>query len=314
MSALRSIVLLAGLACAGCSSPPPGQGDAPDPGPTSGEPAAEAPAREPAAPAADEPWSDDSEGLSATIVLVANEVAQGRPALAAYAFSSDPEHAYFGAKPLPRGRSQRLTRSDMQGLFARLEERGMFGLPWWDQPAEGPGELRAGLYVWDGGEQLMVLREGLAESERATLYACELELRGLSGHTGWTDPSQGPERTLIYVTRLGTRENSRPAALVFSSDPENPYFQRSSSEQVTVKRYQRAEYAALDAELRALGLGGLPWETVALEGQIGPERALYVQEGGSTRRVLKDALTDVGALKAFSAIERRLIRITMSKQ
>ena len=125
MSALRSIVLLAGLACAGCSSPPPGQGDAPDPGPTSGEPAAEAPAREPAAPAADEPWSDDSEGLSATIVLVANEVAQGRPALAAYAFSSDPEHAYFGAKPLPRGRSQRLTRSDMQGLFARLEERGM---------------------------------------------------------------------------------------------------------------------------------------------------------------------------------------------
>lgn len=303
----RSFLLLAALLVAGCSSPNQTPEDRPADDP--------APRERPAdGPVADAPWEDATQGLQATVVLVADEVAQGKPVLAAYVFSSDPAHPWFGEQPLAQGRAKRMTKRDLQDLFVRLEGRGMFGLPWWDQPAEGPGELAAGLYVWDGPERLMVLREGLTEAERATLYACELELRGLSGHKGWNDTSEGRAQTLIYVTRVGNREDARPAAIVFSSDPENPYFNRTSTEQVTVKRLRRAEYSELEGELNALGLAGLPWKPVELEGAIGPERALYLQEGGVTRRVLKDALHEDGPLKVFSAIERRLIRVTMSKQ
>ncbi|MEZ6183514.1 MAG: hypothetical protein R3F62_00715 [Planctomycetota bacterium] len=308
----RVLIPLALALCAGCTSPEPVEPVDARPDPV--ERATPAPVAEaPADPEA--PWSDDTEGMTATVVLVANEVSQGQPVLAAYAFSSDPDHPWFGEAPLARGRGQRLTRADMKGLFSRLEERGLFGLPWTDQtPGAATPTLEAGLYVWDGPERLQVLREELDDTARATLYACELELRGLSGHQGWSDPSDGRQGTLIYVTRIGTREDARPAALVFSSDPEDPYFQRPSTEQITVKRLQKDEFSGLLEELEGEGLTSLPWKEFDHAAQIGPERALYLFEGERTRRVVKDAIASDGALKAFSAIERRLIRITMSKQ
>ncbi|MCO5169251.1 MAG: hypothetical protein M9894_23145 [Planctomycetes bacterium] len=128
---------------------------------------------------------------------------------------------------------------------------------------------------------------------------------------GWEDPTTGDAATLVYVTERGRRDQAQAAAIVISSDPGNPHFQRTSTARVTVQRVTRADMSALLRDLSALGLERLPWAAQGFDAPIGPERALYLYRGGQRTRVEKDALPDA-ARQTFTALERRLIQATLA--
>jgi hypothetical protein len=126
----------------------------------------------------------------------------------------------------------------------------------------------------------------------------------------WEDTSEGVEATLVYVTEQGRRGAASVAALVFSSDPKNPHFDRKSSAKVTVQRQTRDELGRLLADLSANGFDRLPWKPQAYDAEIGPQRALYLYRAGKRTWVEKDSLSEADQ-KTFTAIERRVIDASM---
>jgi hypothetical protein len=130
----------------------------------------------------------------------------------------------------------------------------------------------------------------------------------------WEDDTRGVEFTLVYVTEMGARGGEpRPGAIVLSSDPSNPHFQRKSSASVKLHKLTQEEMAALLQDLQALGFDGLPWTEQPYDAQIGAERAFYGYRAGKRVRVQKHLLDD-GARQAFTAIERRIIGATMTSR
>lgn len=128
----------------------------------------------------------------------------------------------------------------------------------------------------------------------------------------WQDTTHGAVATLIYVTRKGDRQDADPMALVFSSDPTHRQFQRRDSARVSVLRFKKEGMQALLAQLERDGLSQLPWAPQAYDETVGPERALLLYRDGRRVRVVKGEL-DPRQLQTFSAIERRLIRVTMDR-
>tara|TARA_B100000965_G_scaffold34074_1_gene25119 strand:- start:103 stop:687 length:585 start_codon:yes stop_codon:yes gene_type:complete len=129
----------------------------------------------------------------------------------------------------------------------------------------------------------------------------------------WKDESSGPRATLVYVTEMGVRGKRRPAALIYTSDPEIGHFRRRPSDQFTVRRLLKREMQWLLDDLSARGLEALPWSPEAqYDEPIGPERALHYYEQGKRRFVLKRELNDQDKV-AFRKLEDRLIRLTISR-
>lgn len=129
----------------------------------------------------------------------------------------------------------------------------------------------------------------------------------------WKDESSGPRATLVYVTEMGVRGQRRPAALIYTSDPEIGHFRRRPSDQFTVRRLLRREMQWLLDDLGARGLDALPWSPEAsYDAPIGPERALHYYAEGKRRYVLKHELNDQDKV-AFRKLEDRLIRLTISR-
>lgn len=126
----------------------------------------------------------------------------------------------------------------------------------------------------------------------------------------WEDASQGVEATLVYVTEQGRRGAASVAALVFSSDPKNPHFDRKSSAKVTVQRQTRDELGRLLADLSAQGFDALPWQPQAYDATIGPQRALYLYRDGKRTWVEKDSLSERDQ-KVFTAVERCVIQASL---
>ncbi|MGE0710774.1 MAG: hypothetical protein AB7N76_27740 [Planctomycetota bacterium] len=139
----------------------------------------------------------------------------------------------------------------------------------------------------------------------------------------WKDDTQGPLATLVYVTETGARAQRRPAALIWTSDPQSSHFQRKGSARITVRRLYKEEMAWLLRELSRAGLEALPWSAQPdYDKDIGAERAFHLYErtaearpgeGGRRRRfVLKDGLGEADK-RAFRKLEDRLIQLTMAR-
>lgn len=127
----------------------------------------------------------------------------------------------------------------------------------------------------------------------------------------WQDATSGPAATLIYVTtQRAAGDRVEPMAIVVTSDPAHRQFQRRDSARVTVRRLKRERMGALLAELERDGLGRLPLTAEPYDQEIGPERALLLFREGSRGRVVKAGL-DAPGQAVFTALERRLIRLTM---
>lgn len=127
----------------------------------------------------------------------------------------------------------------------------------------------------------------------------------------WQDATPGPAATLIYVTtQRAAGERVEPMAIVITSDPAHRQFHRRDSARVTVRRLKRERMGALLAELEREGLGRLPLTAEPYDQEIGPERALLLFREGSRGRVVKAGL-DASGQATFTALERRLIRLTM---
>ena len=127
----------------------------------------------------------------------------------------------------------------------------------------------------------------------------------------WQDTTSGPAATLIYVTtQRAAGDRVEPMAIVVTSDPAHRQFQRRDSARVTVRRLKRERMGALLAELERDGLGRLPLTAEPYDQEIGPERALLLFREGSRGRVVKAGL-DAPGQAVFTALERRLIRLTM---
>lgn len=127
----------------------------------------------------------------------------------------------------------------------------------------------------------------------------------------WQDATSGPAATLVYVTtQRAAGERVEPMAIVLTSDPAHRQFQRRDSARVTVRRLKRERMGALLAELEREGLGRLPLTAEPYDQEIGPERALLLFREGSRGRVVKAGL-DAPGQAVFTALERRLIRLTM---
>lgn len=128
----------------------------------------------------------------------------------------------------------------------------------------------------------------------------------------WQDATSGPAATLIYVTRKREQKDEAPMALVFSSDPAHRQFQRRDSARVSIMRLKKEGMGALLAELERDGLSRLPWASEPYDQTVGPERALLLYRDGKRVRVAKAGLSEA-QLADFSAIERRLIRLTTTR-
>lgn len=127
----------------------------------------------------------------------------------------------------------------------------------------------------------------------------------------WQDATPGPAATLIYVTtQRAAGDRVEPMAIVVTSDPAHRQFHRRDSARVTVRRLKRERMGALLAELEREGLGRLPLTAEPYDQEIGPERALLLFREGSRGRVVKAGL-DAPGQAVFTALERRLIRLTM---
>ncbi|MCA9773221.1 MAG: hypothetical protein KC466_12485 [Myxococcales bacterium] len=133
---------------------------------------------------------------------------------------------------------------------------------------------------------------------------------GLRKVFAWEDETDGQEATLVYVTSQGRRGDAHAAALVFSSDPTNAHFLRENSTKVTVRRLLKHEMAALLTHLEHHGLRSLSWSEQPYDSKIGPERALYLYEGGVRQQCVKDVLSDDGKT-AFTDVEQELIALTL---
>jgi hypothetical protein len=126
--------------------------------------------------------------------------------------------------------------------------------------------------------------------------------------SGWTDDTEGPVVTFVYLSAAGNRETPRPYPLIYSSDPNNTYFHRENTNTLTVRRLTRAEMGRFLAELEANGLSDLPWEPFGLREKIGPKRGFYSYEGGSCRNVLKLSLAQAPRV-IFTRVENRIIAL-----
>lgn len=155
-------------------------------------------------------------------------------------------------------------------------------------------------------------KEGAEPGEQAAAPAPQL------GETNrpwqnWKDASSGPRATLVYVTEMGVRGQRRPAALIYTSDPEIGHFRRRPSDQFTVRRLLKREMQWLLDDLGARGLDALPWSPEdQYDKPIGAERALHYYEQGKRRYVLKSELNEQDKV-AFRKLEDRLIRLTISR-
>lgn len=129
----------------------------------------------------------------------------------------------------------------------------------------------------------------------------------------WQDDTAGVVATLVYVTEKGSRANPQPAAIVLSSDPENPHFTRKNTARVTVQKLTKEDMGGLLGELGQLGFHRLPWAAQPYDAEIGPERALYLYREGKRFRVQKHALGGDDPT-TFTAIERKVIDRTMREE
>jgi hypothetical protein len=102
------------------------------------------------------------------------------------------------------------------------------------------------------------------------------------------DPSQpagaataGPIVTLIYVTEIGNREKHRPGAVIFSSDPECPYFanERPRPSRVMVPTTGSNMLRILN-DLQKAGLGATATADQRLEDPITRDRQVIVIRDG----------------------------------
>lgn len=134
-----------------------------------------------------------------------------------------------------------------------------------------------------------------------------------TGAKPWKDDSEGVSATLIYVTRMGTRNNPKPAAIIFSSDPSNNFFLHKSSPQYTVRRLYRDEMKRLIRQLTKVGFERIPWEEEAnYDAKIGPERGLHFYRDKKRTFAIKSQL-GLQEKMTFREVEDRLIRITMGR-
>lgn len=129
----------------------------------------------------------------------------------------------------------------------------------------------------------------------------------------WVDTTEGVEATLVYVTEQGQRGNASAAAIVLSSDPKNPHFERRNTARVTVQKLKRAELAHVLQDLAAHGFDALPWKTQAYDAEIGPQRAFYLYRDGKRTWVEKSSLPEAVA-QTFTALERRVIQASMHER
>lgn len=130
----------------------------------------------------------------------------------------------------------------------------------------------------------------------------------------WKDESEGPIATLVYITRTGSRRKSRPAAIIFSSDPGNTHFRRrKSTPQFTVRRLYKSEMKDFLRKLAPAGFKTLPWETQAdYDAKIGSARGFHFYENAKRTYVLKDSL-GLRAKLTFRKVEDKIIALTMSR-
>ena len=156
---------------------------------------------------------------------------------------------------------------------------------------------------------LVLALAGCSAQTQGDKGAAETPSKGLGTQyrsaVGWTDETDGPQLTFIYMSASGSSENPRPFPLIYSSDPDNAYFHREYTPnktarrlyreqmariasdlgggdsknarrrkraKVTVRRLYRKEMARFLGELEASGLNDLPWEPFGFRKKIGPRR------------------------------------------
>jgi hypothetical protein len=116
--------------------------------------------------------------------------------------------------------------------------------------------------------------------------------------------------TLLYVTEVEDKSRPsgmRPAAMVFSSDPDSPYINDRPRPSRILKQLEPDDMKDALAELDGQGLSTLPWKDQPLEDQIPPDRAIYIFRDGGRRVVKKTELSNDDQRIVFTRIEKKLI-------
>ena len=116
--------------------------------------------------------------------------------------------------------------------------------------------------------------------------------------------------TLLYVTEVEDKSRPsgmRPAAMVFSSDPDSPYINDRPRPSRILKPLEPDEMKDELAELDAQGLSTLPWKDQPLGDPITPDRAIYIFRDGNRRVVKKTELANDDQRIVFTRIEKKLI-------
>lgn len=121
---------------------------------------------------------------------------------------------------------------------------------------------------------------------------------------------EGPIVTLIYVTEIRDKGRDRPAAVIFTSDPESEYLQGEKPRPSRVlKPTLGSNMVKLLDALRQEGLDTLPSEAEALEADIGRGRQVIVVRDGRRVAYRQAACkADATAFRTFNRIERVLVR------
>jgi hypothetical protein len=116
--------------------------------------------------------------------------------------------------------------------------------------------------------------------------------------------------TLLYVTEVEDKSRPsgmRPAAMVFSSDPDSPYINDRPRASRILKQLEPDEMKDALAELDGQGLSTLPWKDQPTEDPIPPDRAIYIFRDGGRRVVKKAELANDDQRIVFTRIEKKLI-------
>ncbi len=125
------------------------------------------------------------------------------------------------------------------------------------------------------------------------------------------DSTSGPIATLIYVTEISLELHgpTKPAAIIFSSDPDSPYLGESPRPTRILKPVEPAKLARILEGLRGAGFDSLPAEKQSLNEAINPGRQIILIQNGTRVDYKKDACNQDGPLfKKFVACERLLVK------
>jgi hypothetical protein len=135
------------------------------------------------------------------------------------------------------------------------------------------------------------------------------------GPKGVEEPAKpGVAATVLYIMEVKDDSKPtgvRPAAMIFSSDPESPYYGEPAKRSRIVKHLKPHEMLTFLGELDAAGLSRLPLDEEASDKVIDAGRAVYVfRKGEAMRRgVRKSELKTEAQAVAFTKVEKRLVAV-----